>query len=235
MLKGNLLFNIAKNSFFLQNRFISFLSSIHPSIEHNVGKSELIKKAMFHCEIEEIKGDYFEFGMFEGASLYSAVTNHKKIKSEIKRQFYGFDSFEGFKYFTKEDNHPFFKENEFKSSYEKVLKRFKKYPNVNIIPGYFEKSLKTKKMLQIRKTSKCAIVFIDCDLSSPAFISLEYIAPLLQKGSVIILDDYWAYKGDTTLGSCGAMNKFLKKHTNIKVRPYYNYGHGGTSFIVYDI
>jgi hypothetical protein len=232
---GNLLFNIGRRSFFLQNMIIKLVSYVHPSIEHNIGKIEIIKRAMFHCELEAIQGSYFEFGVYEGSSLYSASINYRNMRSKIKRNFYGFDSFEGFKYHGSEDKHPFFKEGDFSTSLEKVKKRFKKFPNVTLIKGYFEDSVHTKKAKEIQKKEKCAILFIDCDLSSPAMVSFNYAKPMLQKGSVIILDDYWAYKGSASHGTFGALQKFLKQNPSIKVRPYYNYGHGGTSFVVYEI
>src|SRR4030043_907470 len=125
-----MIFEISKRCSFLQNFVISVMTSLHPSIMHNLGKFEMIKKAMFLCELEGIEGDYFEFGIYEGASTLAAIKTHKKIKSNISRQFFGFDSFDsGFKYFDDRDKHPFFKEGDFVASYENVKKRLSKYAN----------------------------------------------------------------------------------------------------------
>lgn len=231
-----MLFEIAKKCHFLQNLIVKIICFLHPSIEHNIGKVEMLKKAMFHCELEEIEGSYFEFGLFEGTSLYAAVRLHKGIASKIERNFYGFDSFdEGFKYFDQRDKHPFFKEGDFVSSYEKVFKRLKKFKNVKLIKGYFEETVKDKLTSEISGNDKCAILFIDCDLMGPAMIALDFIKPILQQGTIIILDDYWAYKGSQNLGTCGALNEFLQNNPDIKVRNYYSYGHGGMSFIVTNV
>lgn len=228
-----MLFKLAKNSHFLQNRVLNMVTSVHPSIEHNIEKAQMLKKAFFHCELEAIEGGYFEFGVYEGASMYAALTIHKKLKSEIDRNFYGFDSFDdGFKYFDEKDKHPFFKEGDFKSSYNKVEKRLKKFKNVHLIKGYFEETVDSVDPQKICGDDKCSIIFIDCDLMGPALVALNFIAPLLQQGSVIILDDYWAYKGDPSKGTCGALASFLEAHPHIQVREYYNYGHGGKSFMV---
>lgn len=227
---------IAKKSHFLQELVINIISSIHPSIEHNIDKVKMLKRAFFHCELEEIEGGYFEFGTYEGTSLYSAVQNHRKIKSKITRKFYGYDSFDdGFKYFNEKDKHPFFKEGDFVSSYERAKKRFKKFENVELIKGYFEETVGGKDVREMYRNEKCAIIFLDCDLMGPALVSLEFIKPILQRGSVIILDDYWAYRADTKRGTCGALNTFLEDNPNIKLRDYYNYGHGGKSFVVCEI
>jgi len=225
--------NLAKKSHFLQELVIDVISSIHPSIEHNIDKIHILKKAFFHCELEEIEGGYFEFGTYEGTSLYAAVQNYRKLKSKIPRKFYGYDSFDdGFKYFNENDRHPFFKEGDFVSSYEKVKNRFRKFDEITLTKGYVEETIGGKNVTEMYKEEKCAIVFIDCDLMGPAIIALEFLKPILQQGSVIILDDYWAYKGDPTRGTCGALNTFLEDNPNIKVREYYTYGHGGKSFIV---
>lgn len=231
-----MIFQLAKNSHFLQRIVIDIVTAVHPSIEHNLEKVGILKKAFFHCELEKVEGSYFEFGMYEGASLYSALRNYQRLGSDIPRKFYGFDSFDdGFKYVDEKDAHPFFKEGDFVSSYEKAKKRFRKYGNVHITKGYFEETIAGRNAATIFPGETCAVAFIDCDLSTPARIALDFIGPMLQKGSVVILDDYWAYKGDPGRGTCGAFRSFLRDNPRIKARPYYRYGHGGMSFVVYAV
>ncbi len=228
-----MIFEIAKNSMFLQNLVVKFRSGIHPSIQHNLEKIEILKKAFFHCELEDLSGSYFEFGVFEGTSLYAATQIHRSLKSKFDRRFYGFDSFDdGFKYFDEKDRHPFFKAGDFKSSYAKVQNRFKNIKDVHLIKGYFEESVQDKNPESICGQDKCAVIFIDCDLMNPALVALRFIKPLLQQGSMIILDDYWAYKGSEELGTCGALNRFLSENSTIKVRSFNTYGYGGHSFVV---
>lgn len=228
-----MLLEIAKKSMFFQNLVVKIVGGIHPMIEHNLAKTEVLKKALFNCHLEEIEGGYFEFGIYEGTSLYSAINMHKKHFSSIKRNFYGFDSFDdGFKYFDDKDKHPFFKEGDFKSSYARVQKRFRNFKNIKLIKGYFEESIAGKHPKEISGEDKCAIIFIDTDLMNPSLIALEFILPILQKGSVLILDDYFAYRGDSTKGTSGALKTFLQKYPSVTVREYYKYGHGGNSFII---
>src|SRR5258708_4500792 len=137
-----MLLELAKNSMFFQNLVVKTVGGIHPMIEHNLAKTEMLKKALYSCHLEAIEGGYFEFGIYEGTSLYSAINMHKKLFSSIKRNFYGFDSFDdGFKYFDEKDKHPFFKEGDFKSSYKKLQKRFRNFKNIKLIKGYFDESI----------------------------------------------------------------------------------------------
>ena len=55
-----MLYKIVKNSSFVQNMVVNVVTSIHPSMVHNLGKIEIIKKAMWNCELEDVKGGYFE-------------------------------------------------------------------------------------------------------------------------------------------------------------------------------
>ena len=228
-----MLLEIAKKSAWLQNIVVKIIGGIHPIIEHNLAKTEMMKKALFYCDLEAIEGSYFEFGIYEGTTLFSSVNMHKKFFSKIKRNFYGFDSFDdGFKYFDDADKHPFFKEGDFKSSYRKTLKRFNSFKNVYLIKGYFEETIQGKSCREICADDKCAILFIDTDLMNPSKIALDFVKPILQKGSIIILDDYFAYKGDSNKGTAGALKKFLVENPSIVLRNFYKYGQGGVSFIV---
>ncbi|MBN2585258.1 class I SAM-dependent methyltransferase [Patescibacteria group bacterium] len=230
---GSKMFNSLKNNLSLQNFVVGFVTSIHPAVMHNLGKIEMLKKALWHCELENVQGSYFEFGVFQGTSLLTAVKAFRNLKSQIKRRFYGFDAFDtGFRYFDERDQHPFFQEGGFSVPYERVSRRLRKYNEVELIRGYFEHSLTESRALDLRNQEKCAIAFIDCDLMNPALLSLEYIRPLLQAGSVIILDDYWAYKGNSALGIAGALGSFLQNNPSVRLREFFRYGYGGTSFIV---
>ncbi|OGB74954.1 hypothetical protein A2810_02600 [candidate division Kazan bacterium RIFCSPHIGHO2_01_FULL_49_10] len=230
---GSKTFNLLKNSLALQDMVVGFVTSIHPVVMHNLGKIEVLKKALWHCELENILGSYFEFGVFQGTSLLAAARAFRNLKSSTPRRFYGFDAFDtGFKYFDNRDQHPFFQEGGFSVPYERVARRLRRYPEIELIRGYFEHSFTEPRAVALRGQEKCAIAFIDCDLMNPALLSLEYVKPLLQAGSVIILDDYWAYKGDATLGIAGALKSFLENNPGIHLREFYRYGYGGTSFIV---
>lgn len=229
----------------LLNFYIRLQAALPPPVLHNIGKIEIIKKSLHQVTIEQVEGSYFEFGIFEGNSLLASICAHKCISSQsslkfykkaFNRQFYGFDSFdEGFKYLDTNDKHPFFNEGAFISSYEKCVRRFKKYPEVKLVKGYFEDTVGGKVARTLFPNEKCAIVFIDCDLTNPAYIVLEFMKTIFQVGTVVILDDYFAYNGDPNKGTSGAFTKFLENNPNIKAREFFDYGYTGKSFIIYSL
>ena len=70
------------------------------------------------------------------------------------------------------------------------------------------------------------IIFIDCDTYSSTFSALNYIRSSLQVGTIIILDDYFAYRGLENKGVYGAFKKFVKDN-KLKTRQLFSYGMGG--------
>ena len=86
---------------------------------HNLEKFQQIKKIWFNIYLDNIQGDYIEFGIFKGKSLYHSIKVAKKLKLYNDITFWGLDSFKGFPV----ENHNFYTSENFKSS-KKLLKSF---------------------------------------------------------------------------------------------------------------
>lgn len=230
---------LAKRSHWLQTQVVKWVSALHPAIEHNVQKTQAIKKAFYYAFLEQLEGDYLEFGTFEGTSLIAAFENDRRFRTPAtpSRTFWGFDSFEGFKYFTARDQHPFFKEGEFASSYDQTRQRierhFKGRARWHLVKGYFEETIQAKTALDFG-IEKISVALIDCDLGTPALLALNFMAPALQNGTVLILDDYFAYRGSQKEGVAGAFAQFQARHPHLVFRRLFDYGHGGQGFILVD-
>ena len=121
---------------------------------------------MWLCELEKIQGAYFEFGVYNGTSLFAAMKCHLNLKSNKKTKFYGFDSFDdGFKYFVEEDKHNFFKEGDFVS--------FTEYTNLDegrfyVRLGGFLEFLKTQKLIY---NNGVALIDVDTEEEKNSFFS----------------------------------------------------------------
>ena len=213
---------------FLQNLLSYFIAKINPLVVHNISKYMIIKKVFFFSAIEKVQGDYFEFGVLTGSSFCHAIrcaeSNIKYDSSLHKINFYGFDSFEGFGDLPDYDKHDFFQNENFKSNYKKVVKRVKKLlpeSRFKLRKGFFENTLNGKP-----ESNFARIIFIDCDTYSSTEHALNYIRGSLQVGTIIILDDYFAYKGMEDRGVYGAFTIFTKKH-KLHTRKLFSYGMGG--------
>jgi len=91
--------------------------------------------------------------------------------------------------------------------------------------GYFEQTLKGT------HPSKSRIIFIDSDTNSSATLALSYLKQSLQEGTIIILDDYFSYKGSRDKGVAGAVQMFCKQE-KIDFRQIASYGMGGVIMII---
>ena len=95
---------------FLQDWTSYFISKVNPAIIHNLEKYLTIKKVHYLSSIEDIEGDYIEFGVFTGSSFAHSIRCCKNMlkynKNLNETKFIGFDSFEGFGEIDKIDEHP---------------------------------------------------------------------------------------------------------------------------------
>tara|TARA_B100000965_G_scaffold8029_2_gene6199 strand:+ start:1089 stop:2252 length:1164 start_codon:yes stop_codon:yes gene_type:complete len=224
---------------FLQYLASSFISYINPAIIHNLEKYYAIKKSFYLSCIEEIEGDYLEFGVFEGSSFSHAIRCYLKSKiymptnksNEIR--FFGFDSFEGFGKLDKDEIHPFYVDEQFKTSFNHVKKKINKVAKgssveANLIKGFLNESLREGPSKYNIK--KARIIFIDLDIYSASKDAFNFCKGLIQEGTIIILDDYFSYKGSLNKGVAKAFEE-LKTESNFCFRELMPYGLGGKVYI----
>ena len=211
----------------LQEAYILVSSLSSPSIIHNVEKHKILKKFLFYKKIEGLEGDYLEFGVYEGTSIKAAATYWKKIGTSPMK-FYGFDSFQGMKP-EKNDEHPFYTSFDFSTDYKIIKKRFSKLREVVLVPGFFQKSLSKKPSDYGIK--KAAIVMIDCDLYSSSKYAFNFLRNLIQEGTILVIDDYFGYKGNKNKGVRKALDDFVRDR-KIECEKITTYGIGGAVFIV---
>ncbi|MBC7457941.1 MAG: hypothetical protein H7235_06660 [Bdellovibrionaceae bacterium] len=234
-----MLINFVKNNLFVQNLAGWLFSLMSPMVEHNLGKYLAIKKAFYLTALEKLDGDYLEFGVFTGSSFVFATRIHKKLRAiaAVSTRFYGFDSFIGFGDVATYDKHPFYLDNTFTVNKINVIGNIKRKSSgveTTIVEGYFEDSIKGKAPDDFG-IEKVRILFIDCDLKDPARIALDFCLPKLQVGTVLIMDDYFSYKGQANKGVSGAFIEFNDINKNLVWRRIYEYGYGGVAYILSDI
>ncbi len=168
---------------YLKTYFLSFYTTlISPVNIHNKLKFMQINEIWFAIKQDNVTGDYLEFGVFKGKSLFHSIRCAKKYDLD-RVTFYGLDSFEGFP----EENHLFYTSENFKTSYEKVKKIFNKKSNVHLIKGFFNDSLNLKKIKNIKNI---AFAFIDCDIYESAKPIFDYLENKIPLGGFIMIDDY---------------------------------------------
>ena len=156
---------------------------INPDNYHNSAKFSQIFKIWNNIKLDTIEGDYIEFGVFKGKSLYHSVKTAISIKTHENRTFWGLDSFEGFP----EDNHEFYTKINFSSDKKKVFKNFKKFKNEKIIDGFFNESILKD---ELKNIDKFCFAFIDCDIYESAEVAFKFIKEKMVPGGFIMIDDF---------------------------------------------
>jgi O-methyltransferase len=221
---------------FLQDWASALIASINPAIIHNLEKYHVLKKVHYLSAIENIEGDYLEFGIFTGSSFCHSIRCCKKLAKMnpnlLKTKFFGFDSFSGFGNLNDDDKHPFYADENFSTDLSAVTSRVQRIAQNNefkLIPGFFSDSLKVGP--HVMGINKSRIIFIDSDTYSSANEALTFCIPTLQEGTFIVLDDYYSYRGSEVKGVARAFNEFVAQ-AGVNVRHVFNYGMGGAVYVV---
>ncbi|HEX8931766.1 MAG TPA: TylF/MycF/NovP-related O-methyltransferase, partial [Patescibacteria group bacterium] len=116
-------------------------------------------------------------------------------------------------------------------------KQITTYPNKKenklfVVPGFYDQVL-NKKLRNDLPDKKFSLVWIDCDLYKSTVPVLDFITDFLEHGSLLVLDDWFCFRGDPNLGQRKAIKEWLKKNKNISLVPYASYSWHGYSFIVH--
>ena len=76
------------------------------------------------------------------------------------------------------------------------------------------------------------IFHIDVDLYSSSLEALKWVARNAQDGSWLLLDDYWCYRGNASMGQRKAFNEIFETNSRIEATPYTNYKGFGRAYIL---
>jgi O-methyltransferase len=221
---------------FLQNWASLLIVSIKDEVMHNIEKYYALKKVFYLSGIEDLEGDYLEFGVFKGSSFCHAIRccrNISRAKPDaLKTRFFGFDSFAGFGTLDDNDKHSVYTDENFICILPNVESRVGRAAGSTkymLVPGFFRDSLSAG--ANFYGIEKSRIIFIDCDTYSSSREALTFCQPTVQLGTFIILDDYFSFCGSMDLGVARAFNEFVEQ-CNLKVRHVFAYGMGGAVYII---
>lgn len=221
---------------FLQDLASALIAGINPAVVHNLEKYHALKKVHYLSSIEDIEGDYLEFGVFTGSSFCHSIRCCRRMSKlnpkVLGTRFFGFDSFSGFGTLSEDDKHAFYTDENFATSLPQVNKRVVKVAGsigFSLVPGFFSDSLKEGAAALGIERSR--IIFIDSDTYSSAAEALAFCMPTVQEGTFVVLDDYFSYKGSEAKGVARAFAEFIEQG-RFAVRHVFTYGMGGAVYII---
>ena len=165
----------------------------------------MLLNSINHVYNNKIEGDFVECGVWKGGNLILFETLNKKFN--LEKKVFGYDTFEGMSNPTKYDvkysgwsalenyqkriesneGYCFASLNEVRQNINSELAE----SNINLIKGKVEETLLLEKNLP----KKISILRLDTDFYESTLFGLEILYPKLEKGGVLIIDDYGSYKG----------------------------------------
>jgi O-methyltransferase len=200
-------------------------------------KLEFYQQVFDFLTDNRVFGDYHEYGCHRVRTFRMALTEARRHNlNEMK--FYAFDSFEGLPEVENEVSVPFWQKGALATSEQEFLRLVKEHgiyvENVRTVKGYYSDSLTKKLQKQlVAAGAKVSLVCVDCDLYESAVPVFRFIEPLLQEGTVIYLDDYYAgHKGSPLKGVPRAFHEH-ERVSAFEFESYMHIGWWGRSFIAY--
>ena len=87
------------------------------------------------------------------------------------------------------------------------------------VKGFYDQSL-TMDLQQELLPAKAAVIYVDCDLYASTVPVLKFIKPFLQKGTVIVFDDWNCFCGDPNRGERLAWREFLDANSELSFEAF---------------
>ena len=207
--------------------------------EHRLAKDLIYEflRVWHYLSRANIRGDYLEFGVYEGASFNLSMRSAEKFfpkGSPDSPRFFAFDSFQGLPAIHPERDSAVYGQGQYEAGLDTFKKNIKKASRgweIVTVPGFFDSSL-TPQLLQEHKLRQAAFVNIDCDLYGSTLTALRFVTPLLRTGSVLYFDDWFFSSGDMRLGEPGACSDWLRENPSIRLVEFGNVAIMGKLFIV---
>lgn len=183
-----------KKAFDHENNF--YLSCATSRLGKFAAHYELFKMA------NDLEGDIVECGVFKGASLFRFAA-FQELFGKKRRKIIGFDTFGKFpdtNFKSDKAHRKRFIKDAGSSSISKtqllaLTKHKKLKTKVELVAGDIIKTVPL--YLASHPKLKIALLNLDTDIYEPAVTILKYLWPRLQKGGVLILDDYGVFPGET--------------------------------------
>jgi hypothetical protein len=180
---------------------------------------------------------YYEFGLFRGASLWFAEQISREVTGKSFR-FYGFDSFAGLPEPKLEREAQVYRKGDFGCSLGQVTANLKKYRadlgRIRLYPGFFNQA-HFARLSREEEFLPISICLIDVDLYESCVPVLDFIAPYLVSGSLLIFDDFNQFGPDPHSGERRALMEFSTRNPTLAFEHLFDYGREGVVFRVLSV
>lgn len=207
--------------------------------ELSIGNSKVLAflRAWHYLHGAGVRGDYLEFGVFEGLGFRLAMNTARKVLPRdmpAAPRFFAFDSFRGLPAADERRDALVFEQGDYsttRAEFERRTRGAARHWQTAVVEGFFSESL-VPALYQQHGLSRAAFVNIDCDLYPSTRDALRFVTPLLQTGTVLYFDDWYTSSGDMRLGEAGACRDWLAEERDVELVDYGDVGIMGKLFLV---
>lgn len=196
-------------------RPIAWVRNEYTAFGQNQRKEIYLSIARFAHINRPIPGYYFEFGCHEANTMRHAWATFKYL---FDFTYVAFDSFQGLPEMEDFDRSDIFHAGNLATAEEEFIRRVvgAGMPRDKLITvkGFYDHSL-TPELHAKLSPMKAAVVYIDCDLYKSTVPVLRFIRAFLQKGTVVVFDDWNCYHADPDMGERRAWAEFLEENPEL--------------------
>lgn len=203
------------------------------SLSRSLGVIDLM---MQRLRQQDIRGDYYEFGLFRGYSFWYAQQAADR-EGIAGMRFYGFDSFSGLPEVLGGDRDSgLFFSGDYRCSREEVVAQLSEHgfdwSRGQLVEGFFDQSL-TPEVRAEQRMGLASLVLVDCDLYQSTVPVLRFLAPLLQHGTVMLFDDWHCFGEVADRGEPRAFAEFLAEHKEWRAEMLMDFPAYGRAFVLH--
>jgi len=183
-------------------------------------QSIFLSIAVFCYHNQPLNGWYFEFGSHTARTVRAAWDAFHVL---YDWKYAAFDSFEGLPDLQEIDRMPIWRKGALKTSEEDFIRTALKHgmPRGKLVTvkGFYEQSLNEevkKRFLPERAT----VLYVDCDLYHSTVPVLEFAKDFLQRGTVLVFDDWFCFYGDPQRGQRRAFSEFRERYPSLRFEQF---------------
>lgn len=217
----------------------SYLHTLSGDFINKTNVFRMVREFARYSNID--RGYYMEFGIMNGETAIAAYRQLRGIVTDI----YGFDTFTGHPAQQAVDKvhaeySPYFFEGNYKAQgrefAQTMINAATLLPreNIHLYEGKFVDTLPAFDTGQLTDKGFPVCVMVDCDLYSSAVDVFNFLTPILQTGTWLLVDDWWCYRGDPKLGVRRCMDEWLHDNGRIGVTLYDNFNGFSRAYICHE-
>lgn len=192
----------------------------HEAFRTKARQSIFMSISIFCYHNRPIDGYYFEFGCHTGRTMRLAWDTFHSL---YEWTYVAFDSFEGLPEIDPADSMPVWKKGDHKTTETDFVNLLTEHgmprEKLKIVKGFYNESL-TQALRDELLPQKAAVIYIDCDLYSSTASALNFAKGFLQKGTILVFDDWFCFYGDPTKGERRAFAEFRERNPELVFEDY---------------